>query len=128
MRTSPGSVSVCSLRARKASMLQSCSSTAGDSISAHHLTILRDILSMPTTISTGSLLPRFLITRYFRLIRVSRSCRRHIPDQASVNDMLWNSPADWISPGYDDEIPNGRWLTNPPENQGRKVVLSDTDH
>lgn len=51
-----------------------------------------------------------------------------VPDQATVNDVLWNSPADWISPGYDDEIPNGRWLTNPPENQGRKVVFSDTDH
>ncbi len=51
-----------------------------------------------------------------------------VPDQASVNDVLWSSPADWISPGYDDEIPNGRWVTNPPENQGRKVVLSDTDH
>lgn len=51
-----------------------------------------------------------------------------VPDQASVNDVLWNSPADWISPGYDDEIPNGRWVTNPPANQGGKVVLSDTDH
>jgi hypothetical protein len=51
-----------------------------------------------------------------------------VSDQASVNDGLWNSPADWISPGYDDEIMSGRWVTNPPENQGRKVVLSDTDH
>jgi len=51
-----------------------------------------------------------------------------VPDQRKVNDVLWSSPADWISPGYDDEIPNGRWVTNPPENQGRKVVFSDTDH
>src|SRR5579884_2239031 len=26
-----------------------------------------------------------------------------VPDQASVNEVLWNSSADWISPGYDDE-------------------------
>ena len=51
-----------------------------------------------------------------------------VPDQRKVNDVLWSSPADWISPGYDDEIPNGRWVRNPPENQGRKVVFSDTDH
>jgi hypothetical protein len=51
-----------------------------------------------------------------------------VPDQASVNEVLWNSPADWISPGDDEEIMGGRWVRNPPENQGRKVVLSDTDH
>ena len=62
-----------------------------------------------------------------------------VPDQASVNEVLWNSPADWISPG-DDEIfvageypdeaarPASRWLTNPPEHVGNKVVLTDTDH
>jgi hypothetical protein len=51
-----------------------------------------------------------------------------VPDQSKVNEVLWSSPADWISPGYDDEISTGRWLTNPPENLGRKVVLTDTDH
>jgi hypothetical protein len=62
-----------------------------------------------------------------------------VPDQAAVNAVLFNSPADWISPG-DDEIfvageypdeaarPVSRWLTNPPENAGSKVVLTDTDH
>lgn len=62
-----------------------------------------------------------------------------VPDQRRVNEVLWNSPADWISPG-DDEIfvageypdeaerPASRWLTNPPENVGTKVVLTDTDH
>ena len=60
-------------------------------------------------------------------------------DQTSVNEVLFNSDADWISPG-DDEIfaageypdeasrPASRWLTNPPENVGSKVVLTDTDH
>jgi hypothetical protein len=62
-----------------------------------------------------------------------------VPNQSKVNAVLWNSPADWISPG-DDEIfvageytgeaerPASRWLTNPPENAGAKVVLTDTDH
>jgi hypothetical protein len=62
-----------------------------------------------------------------------------VPDQSKVNAVLWNSPANWISPG-DDEIfvagespdeasrPASRWLTNPPENVGSKIVLTDTDH
>ena len=51
-----------------------------------------------------------------------------VPDQARVNEPLFNSAADWISPGFDDEIFTGRWLTDPPANDGRKVVISDTDH
>jgi len=53
-----------------------------------------------------------------------------VADQAKANDPLWASPADWISPGLDDAPTpgQGRWLTDPPANDGRKVVLSDTDH
>lgn len=63
-----------------------------------------------------------------------------VPDQSRVNDPLYNSPADWISPGYDDEIfadgghpmapgsPPSRWYVDPPSNDGRKVVITDTDH
>jgi hypothetical protein len=63
-----------------------------------------------------------------------------VPDQTKVNDPLFSSPADWISPGYDDEIftggghpmapgsPPSRWFDDPPANDGRKVVISDTDH
>jgi hypothetical protein len=54
-----------------------------------------------------------------------------VPDQSRVNDVLFDGPADWISPGFDDvESPmqNSRWYTNPPENDGAKVVISDTDH
>jgi hypothetical protein len=63
-----------------------------------------------------------------------------VPDQTRVNDPLFNSAADWISPGYDDEIfaggghpnapggPASRWYDNPPESDGRKVVVTDTDH
>jgi hypothetical protein len=60
--------------------------------------------------------------------------------QTEVNEPLYRSPAEWISPGYDDEIfeggehpmapgsPPSRWLDDPPANDGRKVVISDTDH
>jgi hypothetical protein len=54
-----------------------------------------------------------------------------VRDQSKVNDVLFNSPADWISPGFDDvESPmqNSRWSTNPPVNDGAKVIISDTDH
>jgi hypothetical protein len=64
-----------------------------------------------------------------------------VPQQTRVNDPLFGSDADWISPGYDDEIfasgelfpqmpdaPPTRWLVDPPANDGRKVVINDTDH
>ena len=60
-----------------------------------------------------------------------------VPDERKVNEVLFDSPADWISPGFDEptapgELPgaaaSGRWLTDPPANDGRKVILSDTDH
>ncbi len=63
-----------------------------------------------------------------------------VADQRKVNEVLFNSPADWISPGYDDEIfadgghpnapggPASRWFDNPPASDGRKVIITDTDH
>jgi hypothetical protein len=53
-----------------------------------------------------------------------------VADQSKANEPLWNSPADWISPGFDDGAVPGdsRWLLDPPVNDARKVVLSDTDH
>jgi hypothetical protein len=52
-----------------------------------------------------------------------------VPDQSRVNDPLFNSPADWISPGFDDELFTGsRWYRNPPASDGTKVVITDTDH
>jgi hypothetical protein len=63
-----------------------------------------------------------------------------VADQLKVNDPLFDGPADWISPGYDDEVfaegghpmapgsPQSRWLEDPPVADGRKVVISDTDH
>ena len=39
------------------------------------------------------------------------------------NQDLFDSPADWISPN-----PEGGYRDNPPANDGRKVILNDTDH
>jgi hypothetical protein len=63
-----------------------------------------------------------------------------VPEQTKVNEPLYNSPADWISPGYDDEIfrggghpmapgsPPSRWYDDPPASDGRKLIITDTDH
>jgi hypothetical protein len=62
-----------------------------------------------------------------------------VPDQSKVNEPLFNSAAEWVSPGFEEpftaeaaqagEGPSGgRWYTDPPANDGRKVVISDTDH
>ncbi len=40
-----------------------------------------------------------------------------------TNDILFASPADWISPN-----PDGGWRDDAPDSCGSKVVLSDTDH
>jgi hypothetical protein len=39
------------------------------------------------------------------------------------NEDLFRGPADWISPGN-----QGGWRKNPPQADGRKVVIVDTDH
>jgi hypothetical protein len=56
-----------------------------------------------------------------------------VPDPGKTNDPLFAGPADWISPGNDapqagERAVANRWLEDPPVNDGRKVVLSDTDH
>jgi len=44
------------------------------------------------------------------------------------NSTLFNSPADWISPNSDSRTGKYNYRNNPPVADGRKVVLSDTDH
>jgi hypothetical protein len=63
-----------------------------------------------------------------------------VADQTRVNDPLYGSDADWISPGYDDEIfkdgghpmapgsAPSRWYDDPPAADGSKVTITDTDH
>ncbi|MEV4319509.1 hypothetical protein [Actinocrispum sp. NPDC049592] len=56
-----------------------------------------------------------------------------VPDQAKVNAPLFDGPADWISPGFDDDLfrdgaPVSRWWLDPPAADGRKVLITDSDH
>jgi hypothetical protein len=56
-----------------------------------------------------------------------------VPDQSRVNATLFDGPADWISPGHDDElfragVPASRWWLDPPAADGTKVLITDTDH
>lgn len=71
---------------------------------------------------------------------VGMSMQFPVTDQTRVNEPLLASRADWISPGYDDaRFAGGRspmepgaepshWYADPPLADGRKVVISDTDH
>jgi hypothetical protein len=60
-----------------------------------------------------------------------------VADQSKANDPLFDGPADWVSPGFDEDIviapggggpAPGRWFTDPPASDGTKVVIADTDH
>jgi len=63
-----------------------------------------------------------------------------VAEQTKVNEPLLRSRAEWISPGYDDDIftggrhpmapgsPPSRWYADPPIADTAKVVISDTDH
>jgi hypothetical protein len=63
-----------------------------------------------------------------------------VRDQTRVNEPLLRSRAEWISPGYDDEIftegrhpmapgsPPSRWYADPPAADGAKVIITDSDH
>jgi hypothetical protein len=61
-----------------------------------------------------------------------------VADPRKANDPLFASPADWISPGFDEPFdpnadtsadpPPSHWYTDPPDADGRKVLLADTDH
>jgi hypothetical protein len=43
-----------------------------------------------------------------------------------TNEILFNSPADWISPNTGDAV--NSYLENPPPNFSAKVIVNDTDH
>jgi hypothetical protein len=69
----------------------------------------------------------------YQIIRFVKECEQSLPKKHPVgmtyqnrrgtNEALFNGPADWISPN-----PGGGFKDDPPDMQGRKVVLSDTDH
>jgi hypothetical protein len=43
--------------------------------------------------------------------------------KGGANQTLFDSPAEWVSPN-----PEGGYRDNPPANNGKKVILNDTDH
>src|SRR5438552_4032564 len=63
-----------------------------------------------------------------------------VAEQTKVNEPLLGSSAEWISPGYDDDIfaggghpmapgsPPSRWYADPPIAHRAKEIISDTDH
>lgn len=59
-----------------------------------------------------------------------------VADQTTVNDPLFASRAEWISPGFEEpnyfpgnpDLPVSGWFEDPPAADGRKVVIADTDH
>jgi hypothetical protein len=59
-----------------------------------------------------------------------------VADQTKVNEPLYASRAEWISPGFEEpnyfpgnpELPASGWFADPPPADGRKVVIVDTDH
>jgi len=84
----------------------------------------------------------YSIAWQYHLIRVIKAYQRDKPQQHPVgmtfpysrdtkqrgtNTMLFDSPADWISPNP-DAAGGYNYRTNPPPADGVKVILSDTDH
>ena len=58
-----------------------------------------------------------------------------VADQTKANEPLFDGPADWVSPGFDEPMTAGehgpapsRWYTDPPASDGAKVVINDSDH
>jgi hypothetical protein len=59
----------------------------------------------------------------------------HRADKKMTNQILFDSPADWISPNYSpyawkmgDSTLRSSFKENPPESDGTKVIINDTDH
>lgn len=73
----------------------------------------------------------------YHFIRFIKQVERTRPKQHPVgmtfqyrggkNKTLFDSPADWISPNPDAED-GYNYRENPPPNDGRKVIINDTDH
>lgn len=69
----------------------------------------------------------------YHIIRFVKELENSLPNQHPVgmtyqnnhgkNEKLWESPADWVSPNRD-----GGFRDDPPDMQGRKVIVVDTDH
>ena len=72
---------------------------------------------------------------HYHMIEAIHEYERSLPKQHPVgmtaegggedNRILFASPADWISPGHG---PMREYRYNPPDTEGVKVILTDTDH
>jgi hypothetical protein len=76
----------------------------------------------------------------YHMIRYVRKCEANLPKQHLVGmssdggygpgddtKRLFDSPADWICPGWDSDT-GSSYMKDPPPSTGKKVVLVDTDH
>jgi hypothetical protein len=77
---------------------------------------------------------QYLVVAYVKQVEAERGYVSHpvgmtfqYPD-ASANANLFDGPADWVSPGFTRAVADDPWYLDPPPNDGRKVVISDTDH
>ncbi len=68
----------------------------------------------------------------YHIINYIRNCEKKMPKQHPIgmtwgwpgsNQALFDSPADWISPGDGDS-----YDSDPPASNGAKIIISDTDH
>jgi hypothetical protein len=97
---------------------------------------LPDGTSIPTRVGDSTQW-QYWVIRFLKQYEQQMGYTRHpvgmtyqypVRELGKANDPLWASPADWVSPGFDDQMGNTRWRTNPPANDAAKVILSDTDH
>jgi len=75
---------------------------------------------------------------HYHMIRYVKEYERTKPKQHPVgmtgytrsdNQVMWNGPADWISPGgTGNTSEDGPFKSDPPAADGRKVLILDTDH
>jgi hypothetical protein len=72
---------------------------------------------------------QYKMINYLKNYQASKAKRHPVGMTVSYrhnnNEDLFNSPADWISPGY---LPAEDYRSNPPASDGRKVIILDTDH
>jgi len=75
---------------------------------------------------------QYHIVRYVKAYEATRPKQHPVgmtafdSGRAGSMEALWQSPADWISPQNDGV--SGDYMDDPPAADGRKVIISDTDH
>ena len=73
----------------------------------------------------GSVQWQYHMIRFIKQYESEKGLKPHLVGMTGAPisaEALFASPADWISP------PKGIWLNDPPVNEGKKIVIVDTDH